>query len=189
MRRLLPMCCAGALAVWVTAAGGDAAWATEGAAAWRPAYDVAMKWVNFLILAGLLVRFGRAPLMNFLNSRKNEMLRILDELETKKSAAVKRVAETQQRLDRSNERFVRLTERIVGQGEARKTQLIEEARRDCTIILDSGNRKIQNRILQARRRLRNEMVDDAFALAMEKLETEITATDDQRLFDRYMESL
>ena len=60
---------AGAVVILVFAAAPASASSGE----WRPVYDEVMLWVNFFILAFIIVKYGRKPLMNFLNGQKDEI--------------------------------------------------------------------------------------------------------------------
>ena len=48
--------------------------AMAGDPGWRPVYDVAMRWVNFLILVAVIVKYGREPIKEFLKQKKEETM-------------------------------------------------------------------------------------------------------------------
>ena len=48
--------------------GSFDAQAADGTGDWRPVFDLVMRWVNFLILAFLLIKFSRVPIKNFLET-------------------------------------------------------------------------------------------------------------------------
>jgi len=154
---------------------------------WRPTYDLVMRWVNFLILAFLLVKFGRKPLMNFLKGQRFDLAREIDELQKQKTAAEDRLKEIQEELEQSNARFVELTERIIRDGERRKEALIEEARLESQIMLESAQQKIASRFIRARQRLRAELVDSAIEMALQRLPSLVNEADNQRLVQEYIE--
>jgi len=156
-------------------------------ASWRPVYDLVMRWINFLILAFLLVKFGRKPLMNFLKGQRFDLAREIDELKEQKTTAEARLKEIQGELEQSNARFVELTERIIRDGERRKEELIEEARLESQIMLESAQQKIASRFIRARQRLRSEIVDSAIDKALERLPALVNDADNERLIQDYIE--
>ena len=42
-------------------------------AAWRPTYDLVMRWVNFLILVIIIVKYMRKPLGDFIAGKQREV--------------------------------------------------------------------------------------------------------------------
>ena len=47
---------------------GDDTLAAESGGTWRSTYDLIMRWANFLILAFIIFKFGKKPLINFMKS-------------------------------------------------------------------------------------------------------------------------
>ena len=156
---------------------------------WRPIYDLVMRWINFLILVFVIVKFGRAPLMNFLRSQENQIDTEIRELERTKESALEKVRETEAMLAASGERFEQLTQRILAQGERKKTAIIEGARQESRMMIADAKRKADNLFLTARERFRAELVDAAIDIATERLAVEMTDKDGQQMVQNYMASL
>lgn len=165
------------------------AFAGDATGGWRPVYDLVMRWVNFLILAFVIVKFGRAPLMNFLKGEGRRIEEEIRELELEKEQALTKVAETEKMLEESAERFRELTERIVRQGERKKQEIIEDARSDSRQMIEDAKRKAGSLLLRAREQFRTELVDTAVALATERLTAGITVEDNRKLVEAYMASI
>ena len=166
-------------------AAGTEALAAEGD--WRPVYDLVMRWVNFLILAFLLFKFGRTPLMNFLKGQRYDLSREIDELTEKKTAAEARLEEIQTALAASNAHFQEITERIVRQGERRKAEIIADARQEGKILLEGAKQKVDSQFIQAKDQLRAELVDTAIDMVLERLPAEVGEADSQRMVDNYLQ--
>ena len=49
--------------IWLLLA--ESAGAAEAAGDWRPMYDLILRYVNFIILAFLIIKYARKPLVNF----------------------------------------------------------------------------------------------------------------------------
>jgi F-type H+-transporting ATPase subunit b len=171
--------------VLILAAGAMAA---EQTAEWRSTYDLVMRWVNFLILALVLVKFGRKPLKELLTGKKLEISIEIKKLEEAKAELDSRVRETRKELEDSAARFELLKERIIRMGQRRKQEIIDNAHQESRIILESAQRKIEGRILRAKNALRSDMVDAAIDLAIQRLPQHVTADDNRKWVDRYLKS-
>jgi F0F1-type ATP synthase membrane subunit b/b' len=55
-------------------------------------------------------------------------------------------------------------------------------------LIEGTQHKIENQIVEARNLIRSELIESAIALAEKRLPEEITAIDEQKLFDHFMES-
>ena len=78
---------------------GFDALAAEGSGGWRPIYDEVLLWLNFGILVFVFIKYGRAPLMNFLRGRKEKIAREIERIEEKKKQAAERAALEQKALE------------------------------------------------------------------------------------------
>lgn len=165
--------------------GGQPALASEGAA-WRGTYDTVMKWLNFFILAFLIVKFARVPLKNFLEGQKDTVAVEIKSLETQKAAVQLRVEQARTLLAESDIRADEIREKIIRLGEAEKERIIQEAMEQSRLMLESAKQRVESRILHARTSFMAEMVDLAIAAALEKLPHVITPQDDQKYMERFM---
>ena len=157
-------------------------------AAWRPTYDLIMRWLNFLILVFVIVKFSRRPLSDFLKGKQEEIGAEIEKIEKEKEALAQAAAEARQKLEDSAKRLEALKQRIIDRGEKKKLQIIEEAREEGRHVMESARRKVQGTVLQAKNKIRGEMIDLAVAIALEKLPTEITNQDNERLFEQFLVS-
>lgn len=163
--------------------------ADGGAADWRPTFDFIMRWVNFGILAFLLVRYGRQPLQNFLQGQKDEVAGQIDEVEAKKQQMQEMIAETERKVAESSVRFEKIKARIIEQGQQIKQQIIEDARRQSHHLLELEKKKAVNRIDQARATFLSELVDAATKHAQERLPAELTDDDHKKYLDLYLSNV
>ena len=85
-------------------------------------FDVVMIWLNFGIFAFLLVKFLKAPLINFLRGRKDELAREINQLEEKREQISLKINETQQLFEKSEALFEDIKAKIITQGEAKKNE-------------------------------------------------------------------
>jgi F-type H+-transporting ATPase subunit b len=153
---------------------------------WRPLFDLVMRWLNFGIIVFILVKYARTPIKDFLLSRREEVAREIEMVEEKKEAANKKIQDAARILDESEVRFARVKERIIKEGETKKQKLIEDAKQESKILLESTMKKIDNQLLDAQRAFKSELVDTAISLAMKKLPDEITTEDNQNFTNQFL---
>ena len=154
---------------------------------WRPIFDLIMRWLNFAIIALVLVKFGRKPIKDFLANRSEEIGHQIKQYERQKEAAEDKVQEATKMLSDSADRLEQIKQRIIEDGEKRKQQIVEKAQQESRILLEGTQRKIENQIVAARNLIRSELIDSAIELAEKRLPAEITAADEQKLIENYME--
>ena len=161
--------------------------AADGSDSWRVTYDLIMRWVNFIILAAVIVKFGRRPLMNFLSSRQEEIAYELRRLEKEKEAVMQKVDEMRRQMEDSEKRYEQMKERIIAQGGARKQAIIDEAKRENRMLMKATQNHIENRLRSAKRKLRAEIIDLAVDKALQRLPGELTAEDNRKLVEKFIE--
>ena len=153
---------------------------------WRPLFDLIMRWLNFVIIAVVLIKFGRKPIKDFLTNRREEIDYQI-KYEQQKEAVAEKVKEATKILNESTDRFEQIKQRIIKDGETKKQQIIEKAQQESRMLLEVTQRRIQNQIVEARNLIRAEIIDSAIALAERRLPDEITAADEKKLIEHYMD--
>ena len=156
---------------------------------WRPTYDVAMRWINFIILVAVIVKYAREPIKDFLKLQKSDIVSEIGELETEKAKIVSEIEAVKKKAIENRSHFHDLKDRLIAQGETRKQQIVEQAKQQSKIMLEETRRKMENRITQAKAGLQMELLDMAIDQATVKLPSVMTAGDAQQLLDDYMSSL
>ena len=67
--------------------------AEDGPADWRPTYDLALRWANFFILAFLIFKYARKPLVNFFKEKSEDIQKEIRAVEKEKEEILERVDE------------------------------------------------------------------------------------------------
>ena len=163
--------------------------AADSSGDWRPVFDLVMRWVNFLILAFLLIKFSKLPIKNFLAGKKEKIAEEIDRLETTKNEVLAQIEDHRTQIENSRERLEHLRKMIVAQGEKSKLKIIADAENESKILLASAKKKIESRISDARETIKAELVDDAIALAMQKLPEAVTEQDNQKYIDAFIQGV
>lgn len=154
----------------------------------RPTYSLIMRWVNFGIIALVIFKFGRKPIVNFLTGQQNEVAASVQALEEAKRLTEDKIAESQEQLKAGQAQLEKIKEKIVSEGQRRKAELIANAQQESTLMMESAKLKIEAQVREARDHIRNDLIDMATDLATEKLPTLLTTKDQDQLVLDWMEA-
>ncbi len=165
------------------------AWAADGFKFNRESYDLMMRWVNFIILAALIIKYARRPIANFLKEKKDEVAAAIKKLETQKQAIQDKLQDSQRQLTASEERLVTIKNRIIAEGENRKAELIANAQHESRIMLETAQFRINHQIREMHTRLKSELIDTATQMALTKLPGILNAADHDRLIHQWMDAV
>jgi len=175
------------IAAGLSAVAGQA-WAAGSFEFTRETYDLIMRYVNFAILAGLIIKYARRPIISFLKDKRAEVRQTIQDLEEKKRAIEKRIEETQRELEAGQDRLALIKKRIVADGKRRKEELIAGAKEESSVLIQSAKHSIDAIIRDAGVRIRSDLVDMAADIALEKIPTIITAQDHERFVQNWLNS-
>lgn len=188
MKKILGVFCGSMAVVLSLHLMGHDAFAGENSSNWRPMYDLILRYINFGIIVFVIVKYGKTPIMNFLRGQKDKLAQEIDRLENEKEDAKAKIKETLKTVDESEVRFSELKDRIIRQGEKKKTEIIESAQNQSKLMLEDGKRRINTYFLQAKNEFRAELIDRAMDMAMERLPEEITPQDNDKFTHLFLES-
>lgn len=167
---------------------GHDALAAEKSGGWRPMYDLILRWINFFIIVFVIVKYAKTPIMNFLRGQKEKVAQEINQLENEKKEVKTKIKETLKTIEESEIRFAELKDRIIQQGEKKKTEIIESAQNQSKIMLEDAKRRIDTHFQQAKNEFRAELIDRAMDMAMEQLPKEITPEDNDKFTRLFLES-
>jgi F-type H+-transporting ATPase subunit b len=161
-------------------------WAAEGQTSWRATYDLVMMWVNFGILAFLMAKYARAPLLNLLKGEADKTSDHLRHAQAGKEQAEQMVEDTLKEIENARERLRNIQEKIITEGTRQRQRILDSAQHESRLLLERTRHKIETQISEAHLRLRHELIDRAVAAALQRLPAEITAEEQLRLVDRFV---
>ena len=165
---------------------GSESWAVEGEGGWRSSYDLIMMWVNFAILAFVLVKFGKNPIKGFFRDQKESIVRTIENIEAEKESNAVQLKQTQESMQESAIRFNAVKEKIIAEGELKKQAIIESAQRESKLMIDQTHFWIDRQILRAKQRLKSELIDEAIETTLKRLPQAITPEDNQKSINLYL---
>jgi F-type H+-transporting ATPase subunit b len=154
----------------------------------RQTWDLIMRWVNFIILAVVIIKYARAPLVQFLKEKRAETSLSIKQLEEKKAEAELRIHDSQIQLKSSQDKLVLIRERILAEGQKRKEKIIEEARQESRLMLVTAQMKIENQIRDAAEKIKVELIDMAVQRAEARLPQLLARQDHNRLIEQWMDA-
>ncbi len=156
---------------------------------WRYWWDVVWRILNFLILAFFLVKMAKQPLKEFLSGQRKAVEEEIVELEQARSQAQ---AELEKWLAKANNLEKELADYEQALAEvARKQQegMLADAEAESRRIMDRARIWADQALRKARQRLAAEIVEMAGQLAVEKLQSAMTAEDRARLIQKFAEDI
>jgi F-type H+-transporting ATPase subunit b len=147
------------------------------------------KVMNFGVLAIGLFLLVRKPASQALNSRISGIKEQLSELEEKKQAAEKQLAEYTEKFSNLEQETEKLIEDYIRQGNEAKARIIDEAKKAAEKLEEQARRNIDHEFKQAKLELQREILEKALQKSEEILKNKITAKDQEKLVDEYLEKV
>jgi len=147
------------------------------------------KVMNFGVLAIGLFILMRKPVSQALNSRISGIKEQLSQLEEKKQAAEKQLAEYTEKFSGLEQETEKLIEDYIRQGNEAKARIIDEAKKAADKLEEQARRNIDHEFKQAKLELQQEILEKALQKSEEILKNKITAKDEEKLVDEYLDKV
>ncbi len=145
--------------------------------------------MNFAVLAIALFFILKKPLTNALNGRIEGIRSELGDLEAKKEAAQKELAQYNQKLAALDKEAEQIMADYLRQGEEAKARILEEAKQAAVKLEDQAKRNIDAEFKQTKEKIHAEILEKAMAKAEAIVQEKITGDDQERLVDDYLEKV
>jgi F-type H+-transporting ATPase subunit b len=147
------------------------------------------KVLNFLVLAGILFYITRKPVAQFFSSRIKGIQDQLADLEQKKAAAQKTLADYEEKISDLSKESEKIVQDYVRQGEEAKKRILAEAEAQAIKLEESAKRNIEQEFKAAKSRLRQEIAEKALVEAELLVKASIVSDDQDRLVDEYLDKV
>jgi len=145
--------------------------------------------LNFAVLAGALVFLLRKPLSQALNSRIKGIRAQMEDLEAKKAEAEKILSEYNAKIAKLSQESEGIVAEYIRQGNEAKARILKEAEVSAYKLEEQARRNIENEFEVAKQRLQQDIFEKAMAKAEEIIKKNITADDQNRLVDEYLDKV
>ena len=142
--------------------------------------------MNFAVLAIALFFLLRKPVAQFLGDRIQGIQAQLDDLESKKIEAEKKLAEYNERLSHLSTESEKIINQYKEQGETLRNKILKEAEAAASKLEEQALRHIEHEFKQAKIRLEQEVLEKAIAKAEDRLKKKITDQDQDKLIEEYL---
>lgn len=142
--------------------------------------------VNLAIVLGVLVWFGRKPILEFFAQRRHQITHDLEAAATLLQEAEARNSEIQRRLVDLDSQIEDLKEVAKHRAEDESERIIAEAQRTAERIRTDAEATVEQELRRARRLLRAEAAELALELAGGLLREQIGDGDRDRLLDEFI---
>ncbi|MCP4671943.1 MAG: ATP synthase F0 subunit B [Desulfobacula sp.] len=178
----------------VVLAVGSIVWASSGGDAAGGVHNnwlITDTWkvLNFGILAVVGFFLGRKPVVEFFSSRKKNIEDEINELEQKKTEAQKELADYQAKFKNLDQESKQIVENYIKQGEEAKVRIIAEAEAQAEKLEEMAKHTIAQEFKAAKVKLQLEIAKKAMEKAEEVIKASITADDQDKLVDQYLEKV
>lgn len=151
--------------------------------------DFIWRCVNFAVMVGLLGYFVSKPIRNALQSRREGIEKALADAVAAREAAEATSREYRDKLASATAEIDAIYAAIRREGELERDRIINGARDMAAKIEQEADAKAAGLVARARAELRAEAARLAVDLAEELLNKNVTAADQKRLVDEYMQKV
>jgi F-type H+-transporting ATPase subunit b len=151
--------------------------------------DFLYRCLNFALMVGLLAYFVTKPIRKGLKSRSEEIEKTLADAQAAKEAAEAKHREYSEKLAKATEEIAVITESIRREGELEREKILTAAKELAVKIEQEADSKAHSVVAKARIELREEAASLAVELAEDMLKKQVSADDQKRLVDEYMQKV
>ena len=145
--------------------------------------------MNFSVLAIGLFLLLRKPASQALNGRIKGIKEELAELESRKASVEKQLSEYNQKLTSLDKEAEQIIADYIRQGEESKARILKEAELAADKLKEQAQKNIAHEFKQAKLELQAEIVEKALAKAESIIQKKISAEDQNRLVDEYLQKV
>ncbi len=170
-----------------TAEHGDAH--GGGSLAPKKLWDLFYRVMNFAVLVFILVKFGAKPIASGLAGRQKKIKDDIEDLESRRDEAEKTYKAFQAKLAGMEKEIDTIVEKAIAQAEIEKTKILEKAEQSAADMKRQAEMTINNEIMVARRTLKNDIADQATAMAEELIGKNLTAGDQVKIIEDYLDKV
>lgn len=150
---------------------------------------IAFHAINFVLFVGLLTYLLRDKIRDALANRSARVKREIDDSNQARKDAAQRFEDLEARLDGFETELEKMKDDAVQDAEKEHNSILARAEEDAARIAESAQRSIRDETARARQALRREVAKLSVDLAREKLTSEVTSDDQQRLAGDFIDTV
>jgi F-type H+-transporting ATPase subunit b len=144
---------------------------------------------NLLLVVGVIVWIARRPLTNFFSSRSQAIREELAEAQKARMEAESKLAEMESRMSRLDDELKEIANAAEKEAQDEYHRLLAAAEEDAQKIVERSKQEIEGMTRTAQMELKQHAAELSIQLAEEKIRSEITDADRERLLARFVAKL
>ncbi|MBN1569269.1 MAG: ATP synthase F0 subunit B [Acidobacteria bacterium] len=166
----------------------ETAFAAEEGNPWGAWFNVGRVF-NVLLVVGVLVWIARKPLASFFAGRSQAIREELAEAQKARREAEAKLAEIESRMSRLDDELKEIAGAAEREAQDEYQRLLAVAEEDAQKIVERSRQEIEGMTRTAQLELKQHAAELSVQLAEERIRSEITDADRQRLFSRFVTKL
>jgi len=135
----------------------------------------------------ILIKFLAKPIGSGISGRQQRVKDELDDLKAKRDEAERSYKEFEARLAGMEKEMDSVVEKAIAQAENEKIRIIKDAERMAEDIKRQAKAAVQAELVKTRRMLRDEVADQAAAMAEELIVKNLTPADQVAITEQYLD--
>jgi F-type H+-transporting ATPase subunit b len=144
------------------------------------------RFFNLALVIGVLIWIARKPLAEFFAGRTATIREQLEEARNARMEAEAKLAEIESRMSRLDDELRAIKESAERDGQKEYERLVAVAEQDAEKVLERARQEIDGMTRAAQNELKAHAAEIAVRLAEEKIRRDLTDSDRERLFDRFI---
>ena len=148
--------------------------------------DFLFRVMNFGIMAVILFKLLKKPLSKYFASRREDIQKMLADLELKKQEAEQKCAEYKAKLAALEDETQKIVSEYIQEGELERKKILEAAERQAEYIKEQAEVAIQQELKAAKESLQKEVSELSVTAAEEIVRNNMQSEDQERLIRDFM---
>lgn len=150
---------------------------------------VLWEFLNLFILVAVLVLLSRRPVTSFLSARREKIVQNLESSEELLQESQARLLELEKKTSSLDDELDEIRSEAKARAEKEAAAIVTEAQDVARRIAEDAEAAVEREFLRAQKILRNEAAQLAMQLAEERLKSEITEEDQNRLVAEFVQRI
>lgn len=149
--------------------------------------DFFWRTINFLALVIILVKFLGKPIGSGIAGRQKRIQEEIEDLQARRDEAERSYKEFEARLAGMEKEMDLVVEKAIAQAENEKTRILEDAEKAAEDIKRQAEAAVQAELVDAKNILREEVAEQAAAMAEELIIKNLTPEDQIAISEQYLD--
>ncbi|MCL2457502.1 MAG: ATP synthase F0 subunit B [Desulfobulbus sp.] len=154
---------------------------------WEKLKDLFWRAINFAALVIILVKFGAKPIMSSLSGRQQRIRDDLDDLTARRDESERSYKAFEAKLAGMEKEMELIVARAIAQAQVEKERILADAEKAADDIKRQAETAVHAELEDAKRQLREEIAEQAAAMAEALIVKNLTPADQVAITEQYLE--